>query len=391
MVSVKIRAIGVFFQENMPRIKDSAATTVADHSIDLHINQKNFKTLEPEEARSHLSMFARMLDLTAQVISKKLPKDGGQNPDLLNYLKKLRQTIEMIVIKHRLEDFKPNSDVRLSCTIDPSDSGFPVMVRDFKFLNTDQEKAEEELRKLPDDEKLVDDALYLLFRKHFPKDVIVQKFARNYYQTLNTLTLPQSLDIYPVNLIKEDERVNYCVQSFERLDDHSNIPRFYTLYLRIPVKTFPYPEWKNDLKQAIAGGLSTVTDLELGYLAQKIEAIEGVQLEYIERFDIGPFYSIYTENGQAVRTLIDSDQDSIMMFSKSSVIRAGEEERLGLRERFNGWRSGDTHTGAFSPVINSPQYILMPHRLIQKVHNLNITLKDHTKMYGVTSKGEIYE
>lgn len=80
-----------------------------------------------------------------------------------------------------------------------------------------------------------------------------------------------------------------------------------------------------------------------------------------------------------------------MMFSKSSLIRTGEEEREGLRERFKGWRSGDEHIGHFSPVINSPQYILMPHRLIQKVHNLNITLKDHTKMYGVTNTGEIYE
>lgn len=375
----------------MPQIKDSSRTTVADHSIDLQVNQKNFKTLEPEDARTHLSMLARMLTLTVQMVAKKLPKDGGNNPDLLHYLKKLWKTLDAIVIKHKLEAAKPNSDIRLSCTIDPSDSGFPVMVRDFKFLNTDKEGAAQELNQLPEDDKLVDDALYLLFRGHFPKNVILQKLTRNYYTTLTKLMMPQPLDIYPINQIKEDNRINYCIQAFERLDDHSNIPRFYTLYLRIPSKTFPHPEWKDGLRQSIKSGLSTVTNLELGYLAKKIEEIEGVQVEYIERFDIGPFYSKYTENGAAVRALIDAEQDCIMMFSKSSLIRTGEEEREGLRERFKGWRSGDEHIGQFSPVINSPQYILMPHRLIQKVHNLNITLKDHTKMYGVTNTGEIYE
>ena len=122
-------------------------------------------------------------------------------------------------------------------------------------------------------------------------------------------------------------------------------------------------------------------------MAQKIEAIYGVQLEYLERLDIGPFYSPYTDNGAAVKSLIETPEDCILMFSKSSVVRMGEEERIGLKEWFLGWRTGDEYEGQFSPVITSPQYILMPHRLIQKVHNLNITLKEHTKMFGVTSKG----
>ncbi len=375
----------------MSPIKDSSRTTVAEHSIDLQVNQKNFKTLEPQEARFHLAMLARMLMVTSEVISKKLPNDGGNNPDFLNYLKKLHRMLDMILVKHQLEAVKPNSDVRLSCTIDPSDSGFPVFVRDFKFLTTDQEQAGEELQRLPGDEKLVDDALYLLFRGLFPRDVVLQKLARNYYETLSRLSMPKPLEIAPVVHIKEQEEIHFCRQSFERLDDHRNIPRFYSLYLRIPVKTYPRPEWKIELEQAIRTGLSTVADLELAYLAKIVEAIEGVQLEYLERFDVGPFYSQYTDNGKAVRSLIESEQDCIMMFSKAAIIRTGEQGRNGFFERVAGWRSGDQHIGHFSPMITSPQYILMPHRLIQKVHNLNIVLKEHTKMYGVTMKGDIYE
>jgi len=203
--------------------------------------------------------------------------------------------------------------------------------------------------------------------------------------------IPEPLKIYAPVHIKESEPFNYCTQSFERLDDHHNLPRFYTLYLKIPSKTYPNAQWQTAVKQAIVEGLSTVTDLELKFLAQKVENIEGVQLEYLERFDVGPFYSVHTDNSQTVRTLIDVESDCIMMFSKATVVRTGEEERTGLRERIKGWRSGDEHTGRFSPVLNSPQYILMSHRLIQKVHNLNITLKEHTKMYGITRTGEIYE
>ncbi|MCP4397257.1 MAG: hypothetical protein GY801_08170 [bacterium] len=375
----------------MPSIKDSSTATLADHSISMEVNQSNFKTLQPDEAFAHLSMLAKMLTLSYQLVSKRLPKDGGTNPDLLNYLKKLQDTLEATVMKHHLDADKPNSDIRLSCTIDPSDSGFPVVVRDFKFLNSDKEQAEDKLQALPDDAKLVDDALYLLFRGHLPRDVILQKLTRNYYEMLQRLSMPQTLGIYPLTYLQEEENFHYCTQSFERLDDHSNIPRFYTLYLRIPSKSYNKPEWREELKQAITNGLSTVTDLELRYLAEKVEAIVGVQLEYLERFDVGPFYSLFTDNGKAVGALIDSEEDYIMMYSKSSVIRTGQAEREKLRERFVGWISGDEHAGQFSPVINSPQYILMPHRLIQKVHNLNISLKEHTKMYGVTSEGEMYE
>ncbi len=375
----------------MPQILDSSRTTLADHSVSLEVNQQNLKTLKPDEARVHLDLLYKMLDKTFQIFVKKLPNEGGNNPDFLNYLQKISSMLEAFVLKNRLEAARPNSDIHLSCTIDPSDSGFPVVVRDFKFLTSDKNQVEQELAKLPEDEKLVDDALFVLFRGLFPKDVVLKKMTRNYYELLSHLTLAEPLKIYEVNHIKEEQDAHYCTQSFERLDDHSNIPRFYTLYLRIPSKTYPKPEWQPEIKQAIETGLSTVTNLELGYLAKKIEEIEGVQLECLERFDIGPFYSQYTNNGETVNALLESEKDCIMMFSKSMVVRTGEEERTGIREKFLGWWSGDEHIGHFSPAINSPQYILMPHRLIQKVHNLKLTLKEHTKMYGITSTGELYE
>jgi hypothetical protein len=54
-----------------------------------------------------------------------------------------------------------------------------------------KEQAAAELEKLPGDTRLVDDALFLLFRGFFPKDVILQKYTRNYYETLKKMTLWQ--------------------------------------------------------------------------------------------------------------------------------------------------------------------------------------------------------
>jgi len=179
----------------MAPIKDSSRTTVVDHSIDLRTDFKNVQTLAPQEANVHLATLAGMLTMMVKVISRRLPKDGGNNPDFLNYLKKLSNTLKAFVLKHRLESMKPNSDIRLSCTIDPSDSGFPIFVRDFKFLTTDKENAAEEFKKLPRNERLVDDALFLLFRGHFPKDVILQKLVRNYYKMLTRLSMPERLKI----------------------------------------------------------------------------------------------------------------------------------------------------------------------------------------------------
>jgi hypothetical protein len=367
----------------MAPIKDSNATTVVDHKIDLRLNVKPVQTLTPDAAQSHLDVLASFLTVLAKLIPRKLPQDGGNNPELLQYIKKFSATLRVLMLKHTLESMKPNSDIRLACTINPSDSGFPVFIRDFKFLATDKEQAVTELEKIPGDERLVDDALFLLFRGLFPKEVILQKFTRSYYDTLKRLALPEALKIYPVRDIKTEDDMHYCKRSWERLDDHHNLPRFYTAYLKIPAKTYPRAGWRQDVEQAITEGLSTVVNLELGYLAQKIDDLEGVQLEYLERFDLGPFYSPATENRETVRALVEAPEDAILMFSKAMVIRTGQEERAGVSERLKSWLSGDEYVGKFSPTIESPQYILMPHRLIQKVHNLNITLKDRTQMFGI--------
>ncbi|MCP4353477.1 MAG: hypothetical protein GY795_49135 [Desulfobacterales bacterium] len=367
----------------MASIKDSTRTTVAEHSIEMQVETDNLLNLTPEQTSVHLKMLSDMLVMKRKLIYKKLPREGGSNIELLEYLKNMGRILDIIALKNRLESAKPSTDIRLSCTIDPTDSGFPLFARDFRFLRTDREKADQELGKIPDNERLVDDALFLLFRGHFPRDVILQKLAREYYEELAKSTLPDRIEIHPETLIKEEDNIHFCKQSFERLDDHSNVPRFYTMYLKIPSKTYARSGWRDEILTAIKEGLSTVTNLELMYLAKLVEIIEGVQLDCIERFDIGPFYNTCTKNTGIISSLIEADDECMIMFRKYSIIRAGETKRTGLVNKFRGWRSGDDHLGEFTPVIASPQYILMPHRLIQKVHNRDLSI-NNTKMFDIT-------
>ncbi len=137
---------------------------------------------------------------------------------------------------------------------------------------------------------MVDDALFMLFRGSFPRNVILQKLARNYYETLDVLTMPEPLRIYPPVHVKEEQHTLIARSPLNAWMIITIFRAFIHFYLKIPGKTYPNHEtWEEALKQAVQGGLSTVVNLELRYLARKVEEIEGVQLEYLERFDIGRF------------------------------------------------------------------------------------------------------
>lgn len=383
---------GIPFQRNpeMAHLKDSNRTSFVSHSIDLHVQEKNLLRLSPDQALAHLQLLREMTASLFHLLQNRLPQEGGKNDRLCDYLVKIEKTLALFVLKQRIAQKSPNRDIDLGCTIDPSDSGFPIFVRDFRFLTTDKAGGEKQLSVLPGNDQLVDDALFMLFRGIFPRDVVAAKLSRNYYGTLLDFDPPEELKIYPETVIRSENGDRYCTQSFERFDDHSNIPRFYTLYLKIPSLSFHRPERHADIGTAIRNGLSAVANMELGFLADRIEAVEGVQLECLERYDIGPFYNPYTENRGPIKKLIQDPEDCILFYRKTMVVRTGEHPHSGIADKFKGWLTGDDRFGEFSPAIASPQYILMPHRLIQRAHGRDIDIPN-ARMFGVSKTGEIHD
>jgi hypothetical protein len=180
-------------------------------------------------------------------------------------------------------------------------------------------------------------------------------------------------------------------KSIERFHEHDNIPRFYTLYFKVPNQTAKSEYWKEDLEEAIRRGFSTVSSLEMPSLARGIDDVEGVMLERLDRFDIGPFYNRFTQNNEVIQRLLDECKQSIIIFREYSVQRMAEREREGLTEKFKSWFSGENTRGIFSPVIVSPVYALMPHRMIQKVHFNDLDLGKDIRMYGITEDGGLID
>ena len=174
------------------------------------------------------------------------------------------------------------------------------------------------------------------------------------------------------------EGVNIYRKNVERLDENNNVPKFYTFYFNIPNPSIG-SIWEQTLDDAIRSSFRTVANLELPYLANHVETIEAIQLQMIERFDVGPLYNQFTENPETIRTLLTHPSDALLTCRKYSIVRQGEQGRKGWRNWIKSLRSGKGAIGIFSPVIASPLYILMPHRLIQKAYHLNTAFADNYK------------
>jgi hypothetical protein len=370
-------------------IIDSSKISIERPKIDLTVTPNKVKSLDLETANLHYSTLAKMLGLTSRLVYEKLPKDGGGNNQFQQYLLRLGETLEVLVLKNMVDAGSPNLGVSLAPTINPVESGYPLFVRDIYFLKKDKERSGIVLDKLPGNKELVDGALFSLFRGFFPRDLIKNKIKRNYNEELHKLDLPAELKIYPeIRGTAEDGSYIYK-KSVERFDDHQNIPRFYTVYIKIPSRSYGVDHIMFELQDALASGLSVTANFELNNLARKIESINGMQLQMIERFDVGPFYNRNTDNSKIVQALLDQgdDTDSVMTFQRQSVIRIEEKRKEGVVDWFKGLLSGDNSTGVFSPQLSSPVYAIMPHRLIQKLHSFQLSLGNYVRMYGVTNDG----
>ena len=365
------------------KIKDSRQTSRVKHSIDVNVNEENFRLLEPEAAEQHLTTLVTSLHLLSRLVGERF-----ENQQFSDYLGRLGKSLEAIVLRNKIESMKPNSDVAMSTSIDPTYSGFPTFVRDWDFLQKDKEKAEAELAKLPTDEKLVDRAEFSLFRGIFPKDIVLQKLQRNYFQTLAGLDISTELKIYPPKHVKEVDGVHYYTKVVERLDTNKNIPRMYVIYFRVPHEG---GEGYGQMNLAILKSIQTIAQYELRYMATMIEDIEGVQLQQIERFDAGPVFTRHTENPEGMQLLLENGNkhDAISSFGRYVVQRVGQKRKKGgLWRWIKNVQTGDADRGIFSPILADPVYYIMPHRLIQVYQRGNIDL-GNAKIFGITDGGDL--
>ncbi len=210
----------------------SGKATISKLSVSLD-SQENFKDLSDHETKIHLKTLSSMLGLLARTIYEKIPEVGRENVGLENYILSTASSLDAIVKKQEIETMK-SEGTQIKCIIDPTDSGFPIVVRDFKYLEIDKRDAHIRLKNLPDDSSLIDNAEYHLFRASYPTSIIQQKLERNYYTSLQSLDIPAELKTYTAREVNTEKNGHLLFKkSFEKLDGHNNVPKFYTLYFTV--------------------------------------------------------------------------------------------------------------------------------------------------------------
>lgn len=378
------------------RLKDQASLSILRPTPSTAIQLNNVQKLPLADVGEHLGMLGKSVSSLSRLLYERLPEAGGDDNELQDYLLRLGTSLTAITMKGEMDALSPSPDTAMPITIDPTDSGFPVVSREYTLLLKDKERALAELAGIPDDSDLVKDAVLDIFRSRFPTKQRQLMVARAYYQALSEIELPEDMYAHPLRLLKTDnDGSQFGRKCFERLDDRNNLPRFYTFFLRI-CKTGPLMEHEDlegTIDKTIAANVSSVMDSELTGLANAVDAIDGVQVQQVHRYDIGPFFNRFTENKEPISTIFEKGRadDSVLLYRKVTVTRMGEKPKQGMRNKFLAFMSGDHTIGQFSPSISSPDYAILPHRLIQRVHHLDINIGPNVKMYGTTSDGGILD
>jgi len=370
------------------RVKNSNYSSLLEPSIDLTLHHNNFKTLKPDEASEHLSCLEAYMKHMVSLISDSRKTEFADCDELLTFTKEIIKTLELFIVKNRIAALAESDEPALSCSIDPSDSGFPIFIRDFRFLANDKERAGSEVKGIKSDDTLVENALYDIFKGTYPTSAILEKLKKNYFETLLTVEIADETIQYTSEK-KESGKDYFIKEILCRLNGDDNLPQVYTLYFKVPSETYyKNKTWREKFDQAIKSGLTTVSDLELSYLAKQLGAILEIDLHLIERYTIGPFYSRFTEHDDGVETLFEDSQkeDGMLMFIRHSINKIGEnKKRSGI------FFKKKRVSNKYSPVIESPRYSLLPHRFIQKAHLETTGLPDNMKMFGITAKGDVVD
>lgn len=375
----------------MKSILDSDRVTLAPSGSLAGLNEENFRRLDKNDALQHLEMLQNMLNNVSTIAGlNAIPFFRGHD-ELKHFCATLIGFLQGIIAKKELEMMQGQDDIGFDCVIDPSHSGYPLFLRDLHFLSSEQKRAEENLENLPPDDELVEDALFSLFRGLMPKDVILMKLKRNFYTLLKNSQSIGAINFSATRTKEKDKEFTHLSMSLEYLDENTNIPKLYLFEVRVTHRAIASGLWLRLMLEAIQNNLGGVAKIELNRIAKIIEAIDGVQVDGIQRLDVGPFRNQHTQNEGEFAGIIQDQEDCLFMFRLFTIQRMGQQKKTGIGSWFRGIASGDWHHGTFSKVIQSPIYIVMHHRLVQRAHIRGLKFQEPVKMFGISSKGVILD
>src|SRR3989344_2370573 len=347
------------------------------------------RSLSIGDARIHLNLLQRYLSY----FSKGVDQFDSQNlpdPMLHQFVEELISGLDLLLKQKEYEASGVNSDVQLPCKIKP-ESGYPLFNLDIALLRRRKAEAGELVKTLPNEEQLVEDAQFTIFRGVVPTDVIEAYRNRARIVALTEGKIPAELTLHQPSVTMEQRYTLSMKQVITRLDDVANIPRMYVLNFEVPSRSLHSLPWQEDMAEHIRQGLVTLPECELANLAGYIESTEGVNLLMITRYDIGPFHTRFTSNPEPLDALLQAQPPDAAVLSSETqtVFRMQEIHKTGFKAWWQQVRYGITTKGVFSPTISRGVHLIMPHTLVQAAVASSTTVYPNASLHGIISKGDI--
>ena len=335
-------------------------------------DSKRIKTLEGDEASNYLDGINLRLGNLLNLFSME------NQVSVLPYIERLIQSNNCLSHKHKLNGF---DKLDFSLTIDHNNSGFPT-TKDYLLLEINKKNSKEVLDILPNRNAIIEKLRNAIFRSDSPLTYQAQLMKQSFYSALNETDLIQSFEISPEELISEEGKRRKYTISWNCLERGSNLPVFYRLcFLQsengdFNIKNFPTLE-------TIFYQLQSGHDI--GLIVKEIDkTIPKIHPKMMEKYRIGPYYDLNTNNTPELQYLIDECGEPILKFSVEKILSEGIKKYGNLWDLMVG---NKTEMENFGPVDKEIRMIV-PYRVKQMLKGKDEN-GNPAVIYGVTKKGEI--
>lgn len=327
------------------------------------------------------------LYLLSDVLNKSKPSFADEHLDfVLHHIDTVKDTLDCLVSKHILLD---DMDKEYPLTINAVHSGYPT-ITDLFYLRDNKNKAEAALEKLPERELIIENARDFIYAGKLPIQQQKLLMKTEYLRLLEKTDLFGEFSVSQPRKGKGEPDQRYYSIEWYGLDPNTQVPVFYKMYFTqdtcvAALEDKECPKLNTFMYTSMHISQSPLT------LAYSINnTIEEICPRVINRVQLGPFFSAYTDNHEHISALFEGVENPYLLEVKidSAIVTSS---RMMKSSKFFKRIMGRFWEKAIYVPIESTHHI-MPFRLQQELldHSSTKTIGGD-KTFGITDEGGLNE
>jgi len=295
---------------------------------------------------------------------------------LKTFSQKYLNTIEAFRLKYAFNETN-------TMLVDVTESGFPNFM-EFKKLQSDIEKKDIELAKLPGKDSLKQSILdHLIRKKEDPKHLLNQLSKSSYYIRLQWSNLFTEFTPGTLELLNQHTDVNKTrtyFYSWASFDSVTNKPYIYTMVFDNPlIAKEPTSDVNKDAMFEDTIRRLTHNTTPLKVMASDIDnAYENIMPKVLKRIEIGPIFGKYSRDKHEFTLMLRknfSEDDFLLTYKTEVVFSTGEKRTKSflskgeLRQIFHVDESNKECMDRMVSDIHS--YMIISHKVLQFLNDTN--------------------